>query len=355
MFLLNFSDYIKRGVIMKSVGIISFYFLLCNYTISFSTTEYDKQVVHEAIAYSQESEPTRTEQREHEYGESDTTDVTKASEQPEGLPLFYWKANKFTNFGDYLSLKLVERIVGQPIRESNNYSKERKLLAIGSIFWFAHNNDVVWGSGVKRDNILDTQYKFKKLDVRAVRGPLTREFLIRNFRIKCPKIYGDPALLVPYFFPEFKRKKNPKYEYIIIPHYSEEVLFPKSEYSNAVYPSEPWNEVIEKITDSKLVISGSLHGIIVAEAFGVPARLLRKVKKIEPMFKYADYYEGTGRPYFQIAYSIEQALEMGGEKPIQCDLKKLYDAFPFEFWPHATFIAPDFTRSVGEQHEDDSQ
>ena len=32
----------------------------------------------------------------------------------EGLPLYYWQ-EKFVNFGDYLSLKLVERIVGQAV------------------------------------------------------------------------------------------------------------------------------------------------------------------------------------------------------------------------------------------------
>jgi hypothetical protein len=38
----------------------------------------------------------------------------------EGLPLFYWnekwRGRVFVNFGDYLSLKLVERIVGRPLR-----------------------------------------------------------------------------------------------------------------------------------------------------------------------------------------------------------------------------------------------
>lgn len=259
------------------------------------------------------------------------------------LPLYYWR-EKFVNFGDYLSLKLLERIIGIPIqvyRAPDHWSKERKLLAIGSILTFARNNDVIWGSGINGKWLGLKYYKFTTLDVRAVRGPLTRDFLFKNFGIQSPEIYGDPALLIPYFFPEFTKKEHPTYDYIIIPHYSEQSLFPKETFSNVVYPTEEWNIVIEKILDSKFVISSSLHGIIVAEAFGIPARLLR-VTTHEPLFKYEDYYLGTNRPHFKSASSVEEALAMGGEKPVECDLKKLYEAFPFEFWPDTVFPVPHF-------------
>lgn len=273
----------------------------------------------------------------------------KRTAQIEGLPLYYWKENvsfmppNFINFGDYLSLKLLEKIVDGPIRvyQKGSLINERKLLAIGSILTFARNNDVIWGSGIN-GKVLDLKhYKFTDLDVRAVRGPLTRDFLMKNFNIQCPDVYGDPALLIPYFFPEFKRKENPSYDYIIIPHYSEQRLFPKDQYENVVYPTEPWDTVIEKILASKFVIASSLHGIIVAEAFGIPARVLR-ITTHEPLFKYEDYYLGTNRPDFQVAFSLEEALNMGGERPMQCDLKKLYGAFPFEFWPNAMFQMPNF-------------
>ena len=263
--------------------------------------------------------------------------------QSQGIPLYYWKHKHFINFGDYLSLKLVERIVGQRVVEyqKNSMAQEKKLLAIGSIISFAHQNDVIWGSGIKRKNIPRITYTFTKLDVRAVRGPLTRDFLKKHFGIECPAVYGDPALLIPYFFPEFKKKDKPAYDYIIIPHYSEQKLFPKDKYPQAVYPTDPWDTIIEKIVNSKLVIASSLHGIIVAEAFGVPARMLR-ITNNEPLFKYKDYYLGTNRPNFKVAYSLQEAVRMGGEKPMKCDLKKLYEAFPFEFWPDAQFSMPHF-------------
>lgn len=262
----------------------------------------------------------------------------------EGLPLYYWQQQKFVNFGDYLSLKIVERIVGGPVKVFIRHpkNKDKKLLALGSLMSFAQDGDVIWGTGVNGKLPYKESYAFTHLDVRAVRGPLTRQFLKDVFGINAPEIYGDPALLIPYLFPEFKRSENPSNDFIIIPHYSELHLFPKEVFPNVVYATDPWDEVIQKICDSRFVISSSLHGIIVAEAFGIPARMLR-ITETEPLFKYFDYYAGTNRPDFHLAYSIEEALMMGGERPIECDLKKLYEAFPFEFWPNTHFEYPPLT------------
>lgn len=269
--------------------------------------------------------------------------TTLQAYQLEGLPLFYWQKKGNENFGDYLSLKLVERIVGGEVinaHDKNQWGKQ-KMLAIGSILVLAKDGDLIWGTGMNGKRMDLDQYQFHTLDVRAVRGPMTRDFLINNFNIDCPEIYGDPALLLPYFFPEFAKKENPKYDYLIIPHYSEEKMFPKELYPNVVYPTEPWNEVIKKIVDRKFVISSSLHGLIVADAYGIPARYL-KISDHEPLYKYRDYYLSTNRPEFNYATSVEEALNMGGEAAMECDLEKLYFSFPFEFWPNATFNHPNF-------------
>jgi len=228
-------------------------------------------------------------------------------------------------------------MVSEPIRVYNRKPRnnDQKLLAIGSIMSFADEGDVVWGSGVNGKLLSRSSYNFRQLDVRAVRGPLTRDFLKALAGIDVPEIYGDPGLLVPRLFPEFKKKTKPSRPYLIIPHYSETALFPKSKYSNMISPTESWDKVIEAITDSEFVISSSLHGIVIAEAFGVPARLLR-VTETEPLFKYQDYYLGTNRKSFQYARSIEEALKLGGEPSFDCDLDQLYKAFPFEFWPATT-------------------
>jgi pyruvyltransferase len=256
----------------------------------------------------------------------------------EGLPLYYWQQNAFVNFGDYLSLKLVERVVDQSVQVYRRDTKNprKKLLAIGSILFFAEEGDIIWGTGTNGKINDRKDYLFNHLDVRAVRGPLTRDFLQKTFQIKVPEVYGDPALLMPYFFPEFKKNPYPTQNYIVIPHYSEKHLFPRDNEGHVVYPTDPWDEVIKKILNSQFVISSSLHGIIVAEAYGIPARWLR-VSDGEPVLKYHDYYLGTGRKNFKYATSVKEALKMGGEQPFICNLQKLYQSFPFEFWPHVQF------------------
>lgn len=262
------------------------------------------------------------------------------------LPLFYWQEDPFVNFGDYISRALVERIVQSPVRCYLKKSKnqDRKLLAIGSILYFANEDDILWGTGVNGKTPDPKIYNFKHLDVRSVRGPYTAKFLRDHFQMDVPEIYGDPALLFPYFFPEFKKRSNPSREYSIVLHYSDLKTFPKSNYEQVMDTSQPWYEIVEQILDSKFIVSTALHAIVIAEAYGIPARLLRVSESPHNnILKYKDYYSGTGRPNFQFATSVEQALVMGGEPPFECDLQKLYSAFPFEFWPNVEFQPLDFS------------
>ncbi|MBS0652715.1 MAG: polysaccharide pyruvyl transferase family protein [Verrucomicrobia bacterium] len=258
----------------------------------------------------------------------DASEETAAKE----IPLFYWDARPklgFSNFGDALSEAIIERVLGHGIPITNDPSCARqKLLGIGSIMHYAQDNDIVWGTGVNGTASAQS-YRFTQLDVRAVRGPLSREFLLKR-GIACPEVYGDPTLLFPLLFPEFQKPADPQYEFIVIPHFSDEALF--KDCPNMVSVKEHWSVVVQKILNSKFVISSALSGIIIAEAFGIPARLLQIDNKsnTEDLFKYTDYYLGTNRSKFQFATSIEQALEMGGEPLPVCDLEALKNSFPFD-------------------------
>lgn len=241
------------------------------------------------------------------------------------LPFFWWEPDNGTqNFGDHLSVILVERILGKTVQKAT--VEEPKVLAVGSILHFAREGDVIWGSGLNGKHPSREDYPFHSLDIRSVRGPLTR-LTLESFGIEAPAIYGDPVLLFPLFFPEFQ--KNPIREYVIVIHSSEEHRVPRQEH--ILFSTDPWQEIVQKIVESKFVISTSLHGLVIAEAFGIPARLLRLTQN-EPLFKYADYYLGTGRQKFHYATTIKQALEMGGEAPPVCDLDQLLNVFPYELF-----------------------
>lgn len=292
--------------------------------------------------YAGESQRSSLDSSQQAVGQPSATKRTDVSVYERGIPLYYWDARTwqdFTNFGDILSEKIVERMVGHRIATTLNNSLltecgKRKLLALGSIVHMAEDNDVIWCSGIngKHPDKTDKKfYRFTQLDVRAVRGPLTRQFLM-DMGINCPEVYGDPALLLPRLFPEFKKSENPSREYVIIPHYSDEHLF--ANHPNLLTVKEDWDELIRQVLDSKFVIATSLHGVIVAEAFGIPTRYL-KVSDEEPLFKYADYYYGTNRHDFKYATTVEEALQMGGEPLPECDLDKLMQSFPFELYPKA--------------------
>lgn len=241
------------------------------------------------------------------------------------IPLFWWQPEgEVRNFGDELSCAIVEKLLGFSVQKP--LPSEKKLLALGSILHFASENDVIWGSGINGKHLNAKDYPYTNLDIRCVRGPLTREFL-KNLGIEAPEVYGDPGLLVPLLFPEIKKKKA--HSYIIIPHMSETKLFYGID--NVVNPTAPWKEVVQNIVNSNFVISSSLHGLIIAEAYGIPARLL-KITHNEPLFKYRDYYLSTGRKTFKAATSIREALKLKGEPPAKIDYLPLLLSFPYDLF-----------------------
>jgi pyruvyltransferase len=246
----------------------------------------------------------------------------------ESYKIFHWKPDQAlarNNFGDDLFPFICDAILKQHIK-TTQASDDKKLIAGGSTLHFARAGDVVWGAGVRSEQ---HEHLLHGIDVRAVRGPLTREYLLNKAHIHCPEIYGDPALLLPKIFPDWQAKPISG-RVGVVPHYRDVGLVPAlPERYRVILPSQPLEEVIADILSCEFVISSSLHGLIVAEAFGIPARWLR-LSPIEPDFKFIDYYLGTGRRSIA-ATSIMQAEYMGGEAPIRnFDTDRLYKAFPFD-------------------------
>lgn len=235
---------------------------------------------------------------------------------------------KTNNFGDLIGPLVANTLLKQRglINSDNN---KKRLLTVGSIIHFAQTDDTIWGSGIL-GNAKNELYQFTDLDIRAVRGPLTRKFLQENFSIKVPEIYGDPALLIPSLFPEIKQKAlhKKKYALTIIPHFLEYESF--KHLPNTINPQAPLFKILDRIAQSELVVGSSLHAIIIAEAFGVPSQLYQSHH--EHLFKYQDYYEGTGRNKFIMAKSIEEAIKLGGEPPCIFDPSSLIEAFPYDLW-----------------------
>ncbi|PPG42718.1 polysaccharide pyruvyl transferase family protein [Pseudoclavibacter sp. RFBA6] len=234
-------------------------------------------------------------------------------------------APRVRNFGDLLGPQLTRAQHGSLALGSASKSGKR-LLTVGSILHFAEAGDVAWGTGVN-GNAQHVPYT-AELDVRAVRGPLTREFLLQHGVEHVPEVYGDPGLLVPQLLPPARTQKATQTEYVVIPNLNE--LERYREHRNFVSPVSPLASIVDAMLGAELVVGTSLHGIIVAEAFGIPARLV--LPGSEHRFKYEDYYLGTGRPGFTAASSVEEALTLGGEPPIAAKPDALLASFPRDLW-----------------------
>lgn len=236
---------------------------------------------------------------------------------------------KGENFGDYLS-KVVVGEVAKKLKKEKMYIKDSRLLAIGSILHFARDNDTIWGSGIN-GKISYSELKFDTLDIRSVRGPLSRDILKKEKNIEAPAIYGDPALLLPYLFPNLQYAPI-KNKIILIPNLNEYEECKKIDKKDIklVSPYMFWTDILKEILSSEIVLTSSLHGLIVSEAFGVAVRLFKPFGG-ETMFKYEDYLEGTGRSLSKMPKSFKDGVEFKNGvafKQLDFDNSCLIESFP---------------------------
>ncbi|MDN5926847.1 MAG: polysaccharide pyruvyl transferase family protein [Hyphomicrobiales bacterium] len=249
--------------------------------------------------------------------------------RPHGIELFWWRSPAGVNFGDYLSSVIVTKMAADAdCFLDEERSAPARLLAVGSILHFARDGDVVWGSGVN-GKIPIVDHTFRHLDVRAVRGPLTRDFLLRR-GIEAPEIFGDPAILIADLlkirFPRPAERADPV---AFVPNLHD--LSAMQGWENMISPLDPWWSVVYRISKARHVISTSLHGLVVADAFGVPCTYLR-LSEEENLFKYEDYVLGVGRSALRLTRSREEAVQASPLDPIRFDAAPLKASFPYDLW-----------------------
>jgi pyruvyltransferase len=162
---------------------------------------------------------------------------------------------------------------------------------------FTQPNDIIWGTGC----IGYGQIKHPPKKIYAVRGPLTRKELIKK-GIECPEIYGDPALLFPEIYNPSRRIK---YTYGLIPHYIDftdptSLSIIKDLESKGVKIINITSGVfhfIDELLQCKNILSSSLHGLIMSDAYNIPnARIKLSNKLVGGDFKFDDYHLSVNKP-----------------------------------------------------------
>lgn len=253
----------------------------------------------------------------------------------------YTYKNSRWNLGDSLGFVVVSFMLEKKGLSLETWVKKKKHLgSIGSYVFTSFQHLTIWGGGAlfHPKNFRTLFYKlhlfrypFSKYDFRAVRGPLTRN-VVMEYGHKCPEVYGDPAILMPYIYTPHCRVTH---DVLVIPQFYTETEF-RQKHTDLYMVSMNTNDyksVIDAIVSSKRVITSSLHGIILSEAYGVPTVFFRGLEKRND-FKYLDYYYSTGRYDVKIADSFEEALEM---EPMPLpDLMGLQEglikSFPYDLW-----------------------
>lgn len=224
------------------------------------------------------------------------------------VTLEYWQER--TNIGDQLAPVIFDWMLKKYGLE-NRCHGIKHLNTVGSIIGFQKYDAVIWGSGVLSLGYAKSIFKFGRLvkyDVRAVRGPFTQEILALAGH-EAPYIYGDPGILMPQIYPPVSAEKS--YNVSVIHHFSaaDQNAADKAGLHEIDVFTDDYRYFIDEIVKSKLVISSSLHGIILAEAYGVPAVFLNEGMDWS-LLKFLDWYHSTGRTEIKMARSIEEALTM---------------------------------------------
>jgi hypothetical protein len=223
------------------------------------------------------------------------------------IRLFWWNEIKLQgkskeNYGDLLGKYLVEKISqkkvvwSKPKKFSLNNIFTPIYVTIGSILAHVTNNCIVWGSG-----IISKEDAVKNANFISVRGPQTRSYLL-NLGYKVPEIYGDPALILPKYY-------NPKIEKThaigIVPHYRDfKKVYDFYKDEDSVLLIDLMTNDVEKTTNEFLkcekIVSSSLHGVIVAHAYGIPAIWQKFSGDVfGDDIKYQDYFESVLIPAYK--------------------------------------------------------
>ena len=252
------------------------------------------------------------------------------------------------NWGDDINYHFLREISQRPILIYNRLSlamrfKLKNYLVIGStIDMCSTKNTEVWGAGII-DEVKPLTIKPQR--VHAVRGPLTRKKLLEQ-GVECPEVYGDPALLISrHYMPNVKKK----YSIGFIPHRSNLDTIenftvdgtPLSRRNDILVIDltnyDKWTDIIDQICSCENIISSSLHGLIMAEAYKIPNVWIEFGKPlIGGHFKFHDFFLSMGRDR-ETSYLIESQelsikdiqIELSTWQPGTINLQPLIDSAPF--------------------------
>ncbi len=217
--------------------------------------------------------------------------IYKAFDENMMIRFYYW--NGSINFGDLITPYFLDKYCNKS-QYSFDFSESvcSKIISCGSIMRLCNEKSIVYGSGIR-----NIDQDIKPGIIQLVRGPLTRKRLL-EIGCYCPPIYGDPALILPFYYKPSIRKK---YKLGIIPHYTHyKKVHNLYEHDKNVLIIDLTKENIETVIDDILscsvTVSSSLHGLIVSDAYNIPNKWIQFDDNLRgDGTKFHDYFQSVKR------------------------------------------------------------
>lgn len=248
-----------------------------------------------------------------------------------------WRGIRHRNWGDDLNYYFLRELTRRPVVMYHNFKVAQwfhltNYLCIGTLLDavnYSNAQTIVWGSGVSGQ---ERSFVHPK-KILSVRGPKTKEFCDR-YGVQCSEVYGDPALLLPLVYQprrgvqcsiaasSVQEVQKASYHLGIIPHVVDlhhpviEVI--REKYADGILiidlaHYEKWTDVIDQICSCERILSSSLHGLIVSDAYQVPSCWIELSGKISGgYFKFVDYASSVDRD-FSKPLRIEKFADIANE------------------------------------------
>lgn len=251
------------------------------------------------------------------------------------LPVNYFL--RIPNVGDLTCPAIVSAITGRRVKHSTQGSVPH-LLAIGSIIGAATSQSLVWGTGVMHPSIGTGNAMAK--NIYALRGRLSCAAIRAAGLMLRDVPFGDPGFLAPRLM-GIERSMVPRFEVGIVCHYvdrSHPTLQRMMQESGVVDLNvhEPPEVFLRRMAECRHVVSSSLHGLIFAEALGIPNLWISAGGEIGGgTFKFDDWYSTTRRPQrerhdLKMTDTVWELARQAECRESTIDVGALLDAFPHD-------------------------
>ena len=227
--------------------------------------------------------------REHRYVPAEPS----ARPLPAVRRVYYWP--DVPNFGDEMALHLLNWFAGlecdwAPV-------KDAEIVAVGSVLehippgWAGH----IIGAGRLHAGS-DVRQKLASARIWALRGPLSAKGIPGDYAL------GDPGLLADELVADSVSGRI--YDLGVVPHWSDRTLSQRPEWysdrwtTRVIMPGSGALNVAREISRCRKLVTSSLHGMIIADACGIPRRVeySQTLDKEGGRFKFLDYCASIGCP-----------------------------------------------------------